>query len=40
LLCMTLPGSGTNGSFVLSFWSVTFSMRTILTAGPNFRDHL
>jgi hypothetical protein len=33
-------GSGTNGSFVLSFWIVTFIMRSTLTTGPKFRDRL
>jgi hypothetical protein len=33
-------GSGTNSSFVLSFWSVTFIMRSTLTTGPKFRDRL
>ncbi|MFQ1702714.1 hypothetical protein ACJ5NV_19190 [Loktanella agnita] len=36
----SLPGSGSNGSFVSSFRIVTFVMRSTLTAGPNFREHL
>jgi hypothetical protein len=33
-------GSGTNSSFVLSFWSVTFIMRSTLTTAPKFCDRL